>query len=1246
MMVVEPSGFSERLLLVLTSRGLLDSGQAEELLEDSRKRRILVEQILIERQLLNRVQLTDALAESYDLPPFHLGRAPINPQAVALVPADKAIEHQIVPVGFAGESLVLASCQPGTDFVRSFLEELTGRKIRYVISDRISLGRALAQYPGRKPATTPVGRETKDMVGDMPIPEDSGEEEAVSISQPEWQSAEEPEPEVVPEPEFAAEPEPEPELELELEPIAMPEEDSEEVIDWPVRPVLQEPEESLSWEPEPSAEPEPDLSLGSWEVDSGEDLGEHELDLSSLDRDFSDIDAMLADAPELETPATEPEPAPEPPFEPEPEAVEVASDEPAFAAPSRLRRESASGRPLSTPAVTLDDFAPEPVQALPALEEASPLLAGRYELGGSLMECRFSTLFQATDRVLNQPVVLRKLEGSFPFLSAQDGQQPVHRQARLQILREGRTLNRLRHRNLPRVMGTFEAGNDVYLVLDEIRGKSLSEMMEANPGPLPVELLRRYTKQLLGVLRYLHEGDPPIIHRDLRPDTVLVTPHGLLKVGEFGLAKMLEEGAKSTGTAFRSHGDPSFAAPEQLMGDASNTRNDLYSAGTILYYLATGVRPPDSKQRLYNQAAMPPLAELRPDCPPELSQVIEALACPDSEGRPASARQALEMLDDKPRVTSMPSILIEMEEEAGAIAPTGRDDEFVNESPSEPEDGEGDDAPERRSTIKKFSMWRLLFGKKDDEHLPEAQSAPAEAHIATFPFVDLKEMPISREVGTTLSEGLCRTIQGVCIGKVSDRDITVACKDPSDVHIYDNIAMSTGNAFQTTLVRADKGMIDHAIEFIFRSEHLGADSSWGKFLEQKSLDSEVLETMSQSAAVNFGDEALEGPIVEAVDRLIKEAISAGASDIHLEPFETGMDVRYRIDGVLRQVNRFSPSDMGGVVKRIKVLGNMDIAQERITQGGRISLRVGTREFDLRVSIVPVPVGESVVMRVLKKGAFTMTLNDLGFEPARENKFREILSQPYGMILVCGPTGSGKSTTLYASLKEIARPDRKLLTVEDPIEYQMPGIIQVQVNNAPREDEKKVTFSRALREFLRQDPDVILVGEIRDQETAEIGIQAALTGHLLLSTIHTNDSVGIVARLRDMQCEPFLIGSVLLGGLAQRLARRICPHCREEVAVPIEFVELFHKEGYSHPKMFRGRGCRDCHQTGSRGRVGLYELLEVTPEIRALINRSALEEEIRQVALAQGFKPLLSDGIEKVQRGEVSLEEVLRVCKTV
>jgi type II secretory ATPase GspE/PulE/Tfp pilus assembly ATPase PilB-like protein len=351
-----------------------------------------------------------------------------------------------------------------------------------------------------------------------------------------------------------------------------------------------------------------------------------------------------------------------------------------------------------------------------------------------------------------------------------------------------------------------------------------------------------------------------------------------------------------------------------------------------------------------------------------------------------------------------------------------------------------------------------------------------------------------------------------------------------------------------------------------------------------------------------------------------------------------------VDGVLVSINQYPPRESSAMIKRVKILANMDIAQELVTQGGRISLKVGGQELDLRVSLIPVPGGEGVVMRLLKKGAFNLTLQDLGFEQDTQEQFERLLSQPYGMLLSCGPTGSGKTTTLYASLKKVQRPDRKLLTVEDPIEYQMPLIQQVQVNMAPHEPEKRVTFARSLREFLRQDPDVILVGEIRDVETAQVSVQASLTGHLLLSTLHTNDSVGIIARLRDMGIEPFLIGATLLGGLAQRLARKICPDCRVQFDPPPEVAELLAREGFPEAKLTKGTGCNTCHGTGYKGRTGLYELLEITPEIRELINRAAPEEEIRKVALAQGFRVLFRDGIRKVARGVTTLEEVQRVAK--
>lgn len=874
------------------------------------------------------------------------------------------------------------------------------------------------------------------------------------------------------------------------------------------------------------------------------------------------------------------------------------------------------------------------------------MIGGRYKMGERFLDGRFSILYKGRDERAGLPVAIRHLESYF---TSED--------ARTQTLREGRTLAMLRHPNLPRIRHLVSHGDDIYLVADEINGRTLAQAVEED-GAFDPELVRRYLKQLLQVVHFLHSQPQPIIHRDLRPTSILVTPHGNLRLAEFGLAKMGEAAAGSAATSFRSAGDPDFAAPEQLLGDVSSVKNDLYSVGALAYYMALAKPPAPSLKRFAGGTIMAPLPA---ETDPRVIEVVKLCLEPKPEDRHESAKTLLDMLDSTE--VRLPMLFLPSEPSPSDPDPFEEESRGSEPSPFTPDDGgyttqrlpEAPPAARKPSeetsgtaSNSKRSMWQILFGrkKKEAEVTDAGLGHSYQEQLDSTPFADLASLDLDRSVCRVLPEALCRTIAGICIGRLSDTQITVACKDPTDVYIYDQIALVGHGKFQATLMRAAPDLVDHALEYVYKGDHLGSETTWSKFLEQKRLNDMAIETMNQQASISFGDEALEGPVVQAVDRLIKEAISAEASDIHLEPFDTGMNIRYRIDGVLRIVSHHSRDEAGPMVKRLKVLANMDIAQERVTQGGRISLKVGTQEFDLRVSIVPVPAGESVVMRILKKGAFTLTLSDLGFAEETETRFRKILSQPHGMILVCGPTGSGKSTTLYASLKEIARPDRKLLTAEDPIEYQMPGIIQVQMNTAPKEEEKRVTFSKALREFLRQDPDVILVGEIRDQETAEIGIQAALTGHLLLSTLHTNDSIGIISRLRDMDCEPFQIGSVLLGGLAQRLARRICQDCKEQVPIAPEFLPLFASRGVENPLAFRGRGCRRCHQTGNRGRLGVYELLEVTPEVRSLINRNAIEEDIKNQAIAQGFRDLLADGLHKVKLGLISLDEVLRVCKTI
>lgn len=889
---------------------------------------------------------------------------------------------------------------------------------------------------------------------------------------------------------------------------------------------------------------------------------------------------------------------------------------------------------------------PPPPPSVAAEAEIEPVddgrIGGRYRLGERFLDGRFSILYKGQDERTGLPVAIRHLESYF---TSED--------ARAQTLREGRMLARLRHPNLPRIRQLVSHQADIYLIADEMAGHTLAHQVEAE-GAFHPELVRRYLKQLLQVVDFLHSQPQPIIHRDLRPTSILVSPHGNLRLAEFGLAKMGEAAAGKAVTSFRSAGDPDFAAPEQLLGDASSVKNDLYSVGALAYYMALGKPPAPSLKRFAGGAVMAPLPA---ETDSKVVDVVNLCLEPKPEERCESARELLERLES--HEIRLPMLFLEPP--APASQPHDDHDPFEDDSlhaptpgPFEPTDGKIDlsvpvakPEPVKESAPERRSMWQLLFGRKKKE--PEVSDAGLgrsyQEQLQSFPMADLASMDLDRAIGRILPESLCRNIGGVCIGRLTDHDITVACKDPTDVYIYDQIALVGQGKLRPKLMRATPDLVEHAMEYIFKGEHFAADTNWSKFLEQKRLDDTAIDITNEQAAITFGDEALSGPVVQAVDRLIKEAISADASDIHLEPFDTGMTIRYRIDGVLRIVAHHSREESSPIVKRLKVLANMDIAQERVTQGGRISLKVGTQEFDLRVSIVPVPAGESVVMRILKKGAFTLTLSDLGFAHDTETRFRKILSQPHGMILVCGPTGSGKSTTLYASLKEIARPDRKLLTAEDPIEYQMPGIIQVQMNTAPKEEEKKVTFSKALREFLRQDPDVILVGEIRDQETAEIGIQAALTGHLLLSTLHTNDAIGIIGRLRDMDCEPFQIGSVLLGGLAQRLARRICQDCKEPVPIEEEFLPLFASCGVDSPQAFQGRGCRRCHQSGYRGRVGVYELLEVSPTIRSLIIRGAHEDEIKKQARAEGFRDLLTDGLEKVKSGLLSLEEVLRVCKT-
>jgi len=411
-------------------------------------------------------------------------------------------------------------------------------------------------------------------------------------------------------------------------------------------------------------------------------------------------------------------------------------------------------------------------------------------------------------------------------------------------------------------------------------------------------------------------------------------------------------------------------------------------------------------------------------------------------------------------------------------------------------------------------------------------------------------------------------------------------------------------------------------------EDLGSDDDFFSLAEELPNHQDLLDS---------DDDA---PIIKLINAMLSEAIKESASDIHIETFETELSIRFRVDGVLREVLTPSRKLAPLLVSRVKVMAKLDIAEKRIPQDGRISLRIGGRAVDVRVSTMPSSHGERVVLRILDKNATRLDLHSLGMTKENHRAFRELIHRPHGILLVTGPTGSGKSTTLYAGLQELDRQEKNILTVEDPIEFDIDGIGQTQVN--PKVD---MTFSRGLRAILRQDPDVVMVGEIRDLETAEIAVQASLTGHLVMSTLHTNTAVGAVTRLKDMGIESFLISSSLVGVLAQRLVRTLCPECKQAYQATKEQKHLFGMKNQDPLTLYRATGCPHCLQKGYRGRTGIHELLIVDEQVKKLIHTNASEQAMEEAIRSQ-TPSIRADGLLKVREGITTLEEVVRVTEEV
>jgi type IV pilus assembly protein PilB len=508
----------------------------------------------------------------------------------------------------------------------------------------------------------------------------------------------------------------------------------------------------------------------------------------------------------------------------------------------------------------------------------------------------------------------------------------------------------------------------------------------------------------------------------------------------------------------------------------------------------------------------------------------------------------------------------------------------------------------------------------------EGQLVASVAQQIGLPFVDLSDYPIDGSAASLVSDVVCRRHNALPIAHENGR-LVVAMADPANVFAMDDIRSMTG--FEVKPVVATKADVIAAINRVHRMEtdfeDLTADIGADDGLDDLSNVKEIVD---------------DAPIVKFVNLLITQAIQDRASDIHIEPAERDMRVRFRIDGVLHEIMRSPKTIQSGVISRLKIMSEINIAERRIPQDGRMSVVANGKKIDLRVATLPTVWGEKVVMRILDNSTAMLKLSDLGFLPENYTRYEESFIKPYGMILVTGPTGSGKSTTLYATLNIVNSVDRNVITVEDPVEYRLPGINQVQVNN-----KAGLTFAAALRSILRSDPDIVLIGEIRDHETAQIAIEAALTGHLVLSTLHTNDSPSAISRLIEMGIEPFLVGSALDCVLAQRLARRLCPKCKEAYQPTEE--SLVHARfpwtpGEPVPTLYRPVGCTACSKTGYKGRMALHEVMTVTEEVERLAVERRSADEIGRVARSQGMTTLRADGMSKVLMGHTSLEEIMRV----
>ena len=492
--------------------------------------------------------------------------------------------------------------------------------------------------------------------------------------------------------------------------------------------------------------------------------------------------------------------------------------------------------------------------------------------------------------------------------------------------------------------------------------------------------------------------------------------------------------------------------------------------------------------------------------------------------------------------------------------------------------------------------------------------------------VNLNEIEFDKRVIKLVSQGLCEKYTLIPFG-IEENKVKIAFSDPLNIYAVDDISISTG--FEVESYISDKANISKFIQVHYSSEKMN--------LAAEELSKESLESQYISIDVEGLDDVKSAPAVKMVEYLFANAVEMRASDIHIEPFENEVRIRYRIDGQLQTINSLPKESLGPLVTRIKILSNLNITEKRVPQDGRVIAQINGKRVDLRISILPVVNGEKIVIRVLDSSSFKIGNQHLGMDEENITRLERIISSPHGIVLVTGPTGSGKSTTLYTILNELNSSEVNIVTVEDPVEYTLNGINQVNVNN-----KTNLTFASGLRSILRQDPDIVMIGEIRDEETAKVATKAAITGHLVLSTLHTNDAPSTITRLIDMNIEPYLVSTAISGVIAQRLIKKICPHCKYEYNATEYEKKILQNDTSTAVKLYKGNGCGHCNYTGYLGRTGIYEIMEISREHRDYINISRDPNILKDISIKNGMETLEENCKKLVLKGTTTVNELASI----